>query len=73
MQFTGLPAFVILVFVSLIWVVPLWRLLPRFGVSKWLSCLGFIPGIGGFASIILLWVIAFRDPVTPEVLPEVFS
>lgn len=56
---TGFPAFLAICVVSLLWVVPMWKLLPKHGYSKWLSCLGFLPILGAFATLVLIWVIAF--------------
>ena len=62
----GLPGLIIF---SVIWIVPFWILLPKFGLSKWISLAAFLPFVG----FILLWVIAFRTPVQPEIKPEVFE
>ncbi len=61
---TGFPALIFMIVLALIWVVPMWKLLPKFGFSKWLSCLGFIPILGAFAVLVLIWVIAFSDTVS---------
>ena len=37
-------------------VAAFWRLLPKAGISKYLSVLAFLPPI----AVIFLWVIAFR-------------
>lgn len=58
---TGFPAFLMMLVVSLLWVIPLFRILPRFGFSKWLACLGFIPVVGPIAVLILLWILAFSE------------
>ena len=38
-------------------VVPFWKLLPRFGISKYFALLAIFPAI----ALILLWIIAFKD------------
>jgi hypothetical protein len=40
---------------AVIWVIPLYRLLPRAGMSANLAWLGVIPVVG----LILLWILAF--------------
>lgn len=37
--------------------VPLWKLLPRYGISPYFAIMAIVPAVG----IILLWVIAFKD------------
>jgi len=59
--------------ISLVWVVPMWRLLPKFGFNKWIAALGFVPMIGSLIMLVMLWVISFREPVNPRTSPEVFS
>ena len=45
---------------TLLLVVPFWKILPRYGVSKYFSLMiGIVPAV----AVILLWVIAFRDDV----------
>lgn len=39
--------------------VPLWRLLPRYGMSKYFAIMAIVPAVG----IILLWIIAFKDDI----------
>ena len=48
-----------LIIVAALVIVPLWRLLPKFGIPSWVSLVAIIP----FGVIILLWVMAFRDRV----------
>ena len=43
-------------FVAILLVVPFWRLLPRFGLPRWLALVAVLP----VGALILLWVIAFR-------------
>ena len=62
----GMP---MLIFMAAIWVIPFWVLLPKFGLSKWISLIGIVPFLG----ILLLWLIAFRQPVYAEINSEVFE
>jgi hypothetical protein len=41
---------------AVLWIVPLWFLLPRAGMSPYLSFLAIIP----LAGTILLWVLALK-------------
>ena len=45
--------------IALALVIPFWRILPRFGFSKYLALLAIIPVF----AIALLWIIAFRDEI----------
>jgi membrane protein implicated in regulation of membrane protease activity len=58
---TGLGGggFIWLIIVAALVIVPLWRLLPKFGIPSWVSLVAIVP----FGVIILLWVMAFRDRV----------
>jgi hypothetical protein len=47
---------VIILFVLLIYVVPLWRILPRSGIPAWVSVFALFP----LVAIILWWVMAFK-------------
>ncbi len=38
-------------------VIPFWKLLPRFGLSKYFALLAIIPAI----ALVLLWIMAFKD------------
>ena len=40
-------------------VVPFWKLLPRYGISKYFALLAIIPAI----SLVLLWIMAFKDDI----------
>ncbi len=40
-------------------VVPFWRLLPKFGISKYFALMVVVPAL----ALILLWIMAFRDDV----------
>jgi hypothetical protein len=46
----------ILILAALV-VVPFWKLLPRFGISKYFALMAVLPAV----ALILLWVIAFKD------------
>jgi hypothetical protein len=43
--------------VAVLVVVPFWKLLPRYGLSKYFALLAIIPAI----ALVLLWIIAFKD------------
>jgi len=45
----------IVLFSLTIFVVPLWRILPRAGVSKWVAVFGVLP----LVAVILWWMLAF--------------
>ena len=62
----GMP---MLILMAALWVIPFWMLLPKFGLSKWISLISIVPLLG----ILLLWLIAFRRPVHAEINPEVFE
>lgn len=50
----------ILLLVSLVWVIPFWRIVAKAGYPGALALLGLIPGV----NLILLWIFAFvRWPV----------
>ena len=38
-------------------VVPFWKLLPRYGFSKWYAVFAVFPAI----AVVFLWLIAFKD------------
>ncbi len=38
-------------------VIPFWKLLPRYGISKYFSILAVLPAI----ALVLLWIMAFKD------------
>ncbi|WP_375262945.1 hypothetical protein [Palleronia sp.] len=44
-------------FLAILLVVPFWRILPSYGISKWVSLLAILP----VGALILLWVLAFRE------------
>ncbi|MEO0916940.1 MAG: hypothetical protein AAFY31_08145 [Pseudomonadota bacterium] len=39
--------------------VPLWKLLPRYGMSKYFAIMSIVPALG----FVLLWIIAFKDDI----------
>ncbi len=45
--------------VAVLVVVPFWKLLPRYGISKYFALLAIIPAI----ALVLLWIIAFKDDI----------
>ncbi len=47
---------IILMFFAAV-IVPLWRILPRAGISKWAALFGFVP----FGVLVLWWVLAFMQ------------
>lgn len=51
---------------GLIWAVgitvPLWKLLPRYGMSKYFAPIAILPAF----ALVLLWIIAFKDEVEGE-------
>ena len=40
-------------------VVPFWKLLPRYGISKYFSLLAVLPAI----ALVMLWIMAFKDDI----------
>ncbi len=41
-------------------VVPFWKILPRYGISKYFALMiAIVPAV----AVILLWIIAFRDDI----------
>ena len=54
----GLPGLLLIAVICFLSVYPFWRLLPKFGFSKWLSIVSVLP----LGMIILIWVLAFSDP-----------
>jgi hypothetical protein len=45
--------------VAILVIVPFWKILPRYGISKYFAILTVIPAI----ALVLLWIIAFKDDV----------
>ena len=46
-----------LLVIGVLIVVPFWKLLPRFGISKYFALLALLPAI----ALVLLWIMAFKD------------
>ena len=53
----GVQGFFYLLILAVLLIVPFWRLLPRYGISKFYSLFAVLPAI----ALILLWIIAFKD------------
>ncbi|MEJ6714015.1 MAG: hypothetical protein QNL16_08700 [Rhodobacterales bacterium] len=45
--------------VSVLLVVPFWRILPRNGIPNWVALVAIIP----LGALVLLWVVAFKDMI----------
>ncbi len=54
----GLPILFFMIWVALL-VIPFWKLLPRYGISKYFAPLAAMPAI----ALVLLWIIAFKEDV----------
>ena len=48
-----------IVVVAVLVVVPFWKILPRYGISKYFAILAVFPAI----ALVLLWIIAFKDDI----------
>ena len=46
-----------LLIVAVLVVVPCWKILPRYGITKYFALFAVIPAI----ALVLLWIIAFKD------------
>ena len=46
-----------LLIVAMLVVVPFWKILPRYGITKYFALFAVIPAI----ALVLLWIIAFKD------------
>lgn len=48
---------------AIIWVLllvtPFWKLLPKYGISKWFAPLAALPAI----ALEFLWIMAFKDDI----------
>ncbi len=48
---------------AIIWVLllvtPFWKLLPKYGISKWFAPLAALPAI----ALVFLWIMAFKDDI----------
>lgn len=62
----GLPGLLLIAVFGVIYTVPFWKILPKFGLNKYISLACLIPFLNTFPVIILLWVIAFSEPRTEE-------
>ncbi|MBW3098867.1 hypothetical protein [Pseudohoeflea coraliihabitans] len=40
-----------------LFVIPLWRVLPRAGLTKWLALIGIVP----FGAVAMWWILAFKQ------------
>lgn len=45
--------------IAFLLIVPFWKLLPKYGMSKWLSLIAILPVF----AIILLWMMAFKEDI----------
>jgi hypothetical protein len=45
--------------IAILIVVPFWRILPRYGISKFFALLAPLPAI----ALVLLWIIAFKEEI----------
>lgn len=48
-----------LIIVGALVIIPFWKILPRYGISKYFALLTIFPAI----ALVLLWIIAFKDDV----------
>ena len=55
----GGGGFIWFLIVAVLLIVPFWKLLPRYGISKYFALLTIIPAI----ALVLLWIMAFREDV----------
>ena len=47
---------IVVLLLTFVWIFPLWKILPRAGLSKWLSLTAVIPLFG----LVLLWIVALK-------------
>ncbi len=47
------------VVIGVLIVIPFWKLLPKYGISKYFALLAVLPAI----ALVLLWIIAFKDDI----------
>lgn len=57
MMGSGVGGVIFMLVLAALVVIPFWKLLPKFGISSWVSLVSIIP----LGALILLWVMAFRD------------
>ena len=48
--------------IAVLIVVPFWKILPRYGISKYFAILAVLPAI----ALVLLWIIAFKDDISGD-------
>ena len=60
----GLPGLLFVILLGVLWTVPFWKILPRYGINKYVSLICLIPWLGSIASLVLLWIIAFTKAET---------
>lgn len=48
-----------LLVIGVLIVVPFWKLLPRYGISKYFAFLAVLPAI----ALVMLWIMAFKDDI----------
>lgn len=53
----GLPGLVLVLAFLLLWIVPMWKLLKKFGIPGWLAIFSVVP----LVQLILLWVMALSE------------
>lgn len=61
-DYAGFPGVLVILIAIILAVVPFWKLLPKFGLSKWLILFLLLP-VGW---LILLWIMALREPVVQD-------
>ncbi len=54
----GVPLLFAMIWAALI-IIPFWKLLPRFGISKYFAVAAILPAI----ALVLLWIMAFKDDI----------
>ena len=45
--------------IGILIVVPFWKLLPKYGISKYFAIAAILPAI----ALVLLWIIAFKEDI----------
>ena len=55
----GLGSFLWYLIVAALVIIPLYRLLPKYGINKFFSLFAVVPAV----AIVLLWIMAFKDDV----------
>jgi len=54
----GLPGLILIIAFLALWIVPMWKLLKKFGIPGWLAIFSVVP----LVQLILLWVMALSEP-----------